>query len=189
MKLWQSMIREPHSSHVYSYGHDPAAVCHIHAGQALWSLGYPEQALKRTEQGLALGRHIKHPGTLATTAAFAALAQQFCGNCSAVAELAETAVRISTGHDFAFPKGMGTILGGWALTQMGRREEGIARMQTGLEGFRGTDAVRSMPYFCALLAEAYSDDGRAKEASDLLAGFDPSREPYWEAELYRLKES
>jgi tetratricopeptide (TPR) repeat protein len=178
---------ERHASHVYSYGQDPAAICHIHAGQALWTLGYPDRALTRIEQGLALGRDVKHPGTSATTAAFAALVQQFYRNSSAVGELAETAVKISTEYNFAFSRGMGSILGGWALTQIGRRKEGIVRMQEGLDDFRGTDAVILTPYFSALLVEAYSADGRDQEASDLLDEIDPSREPYWEAELCRLK--
>jgi len=176
-----------HAAHVYTYGQDPAAICHIHAAHARWFLGYPEQALQRVAVGLALGRKQTHPGNLATIAAFAALVQQISRNVAAVQELAATAVKISTEHELAFPGGMGTILSGWALTQLGRSEQGIAQMEQGMAGMRAADAVMLMPYFSSLLAEAYGDAGRLQEAWELLAELDPRREPYWEAELHRLK--
>jgi predicted ATPase len=176
-----------HASLAFSYGQDPAAMCHLHAGHALWSLGYPDQALKRTNQGLALGRRLTHPGNLATISAWAALVQQFRRDARAVDELTETAVKISIEHDFAFTRGVGTILQGWALTQLSRREDGIAQMEQGLDGFRVTDAVQMVRYFSSLLAEAYGEAGRAREGLDLLVGLDPAREPYWEAELHRVK--
>ena len=178
---------QQHASNAYTYGQDPAAICHIHAGHALWTLGYPDQALKRTNEGLALGRKLAHPRNLATIATFAGLVQQFCRNASALAELVEPAVKLSSEYNFAFTKGMGTILGGWALTQMGRREDGIAQMRQGLEVFRITDAVHLTPYFFSLLAEAYGDAGRPEQGLDLFADMDPAREPFWEAELHRIK--
>jgi predicted ATPase len=176
-----------HASHAYSYGQDPAAVCHIHAAWCLWFQGYPDQALKRNDEGLALARKSTHPGNLATTTAFAALPQQLCRNGPAVRKLAETSVQISTEHNFAYSRGMGIILAGWALTQQGCWEEGTARMQQGLDALRVADAVLMVPYFSSLLAEVYGEVGQANEGLSLLSGVDPAREPYWEAELYRVK--
>jgi tetratricopeptide (TPR) repeat protein len=175
-----------HASNAYTYGQDPAAICHIHAAHALWSLGYPDQAIKRVTQGLALGRQLIHPGNLATISAFAALIHQFCRNAEAVEELVETAVTLSVDHNFPFTKGMGTILRGWAATQLGR-EDGITQMQQGLDSFRVIDAVLMLPYFSSLLAQALGVGGHADEGLSLLASIDPAREPYWESELYRTK--
>ena len=178
---------QQHPSNAYTYGQDPAAICHIHAGHALWSLGYPDQAVKRTNEGLSVGRKLAHPRNLAIIGTFAALVQQFCRNANAVADLVEPAIKISSEYNFTYTKTMGTILGGWALTKLGSLEDGIARMRQGLEVFRGTDAVHLTPYFSSLLAEAYGDAGRPQQGLDLLVALDPAREPFWQAELHRVR--
>jgi tetratricopeptide (TPR) repeat protein len=176
-----------HGSLAYTYGQDPAVACLIHAGWALWFLGYPDQSLKRSDEGIALARKLKHPPTLATAAAFGAWNYQFYRNSQAVEELAREGVEVSTEHDAAFNKAIGIILGGWALTQRGMKEDGIARMSIGIEAFRAADAVIMLPYFSALLAEVYGEVGRAEEGLRLLEGVDNTHEQYWEAELYRVE--
>jgi predicted ATPase len=183
------MLYDPakHDLHAYTYGQDPAVVCLIHAGWDLWLLGYPDQALKRNDEGFALAQRLLHPASLATAAAFAGWLQQFCRNVQEVKQLAEIAVDLSNQHDFAFSKAIGIILGGWALTRSGQRDAGIVRMRSGLEVLRTTDAVTMMGYFSSLLAEAYGEAGQADEGLSVLAGVDNSHEKYWEAELNRIK--
>ena len=176
-----------HDLHAYTYGQDPAVVCLIHAGWDLWFLGYPDQALKRNDEGFALARRLSHPASLATAAAFAAWLQQFCRNAQGVKKLAEIAVDLSNQHDFAFSKAIGIILGGWALTRGGQRDAGIAKMRSGLEVLRATDAVTMMGYFSGLLAEAYGEAGQADKGLSVLTGVDNNHEKYWEAELNRIK--
>jgi class 3 adenylate cyclase/predicted ATPase len=176
-----------HSLHAHTYGQDPAVLCLIHSGWNLWFLGYPDRALKRNDEGLALAQEFTHRATLATAAAFGAWLQQFCRNPQGVEELARIAVDLSTQHDFAFIKAIGMILEGWALTQSGQKETGIERMRSGLEVLRATDAVTMVGYFSGLLAEAYGEAGLAEEGLSILSGVVGTRERYWEAELHRLK--
>ena len=178
---------QQHPSNAYTYGQDPAAICHIHAGHALWSLGYADQAVQRVNQGLSIGRRLAHPRNLATIGTFAGLAHQFCRNPKAVAELIKPALTISCEFDFTYTKAMGLLLGGWALAQSGRRDEGIAQMEEGLELFKITDALHITRYFSSLLAEAYGDAGRPEKGLELLAQIDPAHEPFWQAELHRTK--
>jgi predicted ATPase/class 3 adenylate cyclase len=176
-----------HGSHAHTYGHDPAAVCLIHAGWALWFLGYPQQALQKADEGLALARKLTHPSTSATATAFAAWLYQFCRNGPVVEQLATTAITISAEHDFAFYGPIGTLLRGWALTERGQLDQGIGQMRLGLEAFRATDAVLMIPYFSTLLAQACAKAGQVEEGLDVLAAVDSSRERFWEAELHRVK--
>src|SRR5260370_7275939 len=141
-------------SHADLYRHDPAVLSFVLSGFALWFLGYPDRALKRNDEGLELAQKLSHPATSAMAAAFAAQVQQFCRNAQAVEELAGLAVDLSTKHDIAWVRVMGTILGGWAITQRGQKEAGIARMRLGLEAFRASGAVFMMGYFSSLLAGA-----------------------------------
>ena len=176
-----------HDSLKYIYGQDPAVACLIHAGWALWFLGYPDQAIKRNDEGLALARRLNHPATLATAAAFGAWPHQFCRNRKAVEELADEAVAVATEHESLFNRAIGIVLRGWALSQRGLNEEGVAQICQGLEAFRAADAVVMLPYFSALLAEVYGETGQANEGLRVLASVDKTRELYWEAELSRLK--
>ena len=120
-------------------------------------------------------------------AAFGAQLYQFCGDVQAAAELAATAVDLSLRHELAFTRAMGTIIGGWALSQQGEKEAGIQRMRGGLELLRATDAVTTVGYFSSLLADAYGEVNKSEEGLKVLVGIDSGREKYWEAELYRLK--
>src|SRR5262249_52434179 len=59
-------------SHGFVYGQDPGVVSFTHAALALWHLGYPDQALKRSDEALALARAVAHPFSLAFALFFAA---------------------------------------------------------------------------------------------------------------------
>ncbi len=180
-----------HGSHAYIFLHDPAAVSLTHLSWALWLLGYPDQALKRAAEGLALAQKLNHPYTSATADAFSAWLHQFRRNGRSVEELASAAVTISTEHDFAFYRAMGIISRGWALTQRTEVSDGIAEMRIGVDAYRVTGAEINRPAFLSLLAEACGNTEKAEEGLSLLAEAqdlaDRRQERWWQAELHRLK--
>jgi predicted ATPase len=178
---------QQHSAHAQIYGHDPAAVCLMHAGWALWLLGRPDQALKKGNESLVLAHQLVHPSTLATAAAWVACLQQWCGNLQEVEELSASAIVISTEHNFGYYKAMALILGGWALVQRQQTSEGIEQMRLGLEAFQAMGGIAISSYFAGLLAEAYAAAGQAQEALKILGRVEEDMEPWWKAELYRLR--
>jgi TOMM system kinase/cyclase fusion protein len=176
-----------HSAHSHIYGHDPAVVCLMHASWTLWLLGRPHQALKKGNESLAFAHKLAHPPTSATAAAWVACLQQMCGNVTAVEELSRAAIAIAAEHDFEYYRTVAIILRGWAFAQRGQIVEGIEQRRLGLEAFRAIGGVLLTSYFSGLVAEAYATAGQAGEGLKLLAGVDYELEPWWEAELYRLK--
>jgi hypothetical protein len=52
---------ERHRPHAFVYGQDPGEFCLANAALALWLLGYPDQALKRSDEAVALAHKIAHP--------------------------------------------------------------------------------------------------------------------------------
>jgi predicted ATPase len=106
-------------------------------------------------------------------------------------ERAEAVITVSSEQGFALYLAMGTILWGWALTEQGQREEGIAQMRRGLAAWRGIGNELLQPYYLALLAEAYGKVGKEGEAlavlDEALAMVSDKGERMWGAELYRLK--
>ena len=157
----------------------------------LWLLGYPDQALKRSQEALTLAQELSHPFSLALTLCFAAWLHQFRREGQAAQERAEAADCTLDRAGVSVLVGTGTILQGWALAEQGQSKEGIAQIRQGLAAFRATGAELWRPYYLALLAEAYGKVGQAEEGltvlAEALAVVDKTGERYYEAELYRLK--
>jgi predicted ATPase len=159
--------------------------------QTLWLLGYPDQALKRSQEALTLAQGLSHPYSLAYALNFAGNLYQFRQEWQAVREQTEALLVLAREQGFPVWVAWGTILRGWALTEQGQNEEGIAQIRQGLAAWRATGSAVWWPYFLGLLAEAYKKVGQPKEGlevlAEALATVDKTGERYWEAELYRLK--
>jgi predicted ATPase len=178
---------EQHGSYAHTYGHDPAVVCLMHAGWALWLLGFPDQAMKRGNESLLLAQKLAEPSTSATAAAFVACIEQMCGNVKAVEELSKKAIAISTEHQFEYYKAMANILEGWAKVELGQQIEGIARMTAGLDDFRSVGGVLLSSYFAGLLVEASMKSGAVDGGGSPSDMMNIDLDPWWAAELHRLK--
>jgi predicted ATPase len=175
----------------FRIGHDPGVACRFHAARTLWLLGYPEQALARVHDGLALAHELSHPFSLAFAWCFAARVYQFRRDVLAVHEHAEACVALSTEQGFPQYATQGTSLRGWVLAMQGQGEEGMIEVRQGIAAWRATGAAQHVPYYCTLLADVcdhldHTADGlRAlAEAHTLVEQHD---ERYWEAEIHRLQ--
>ena len=182
---------QQHHSLVFLYGDDPGVVSLSYAAVALWSLGYPEQALRRSHEALTLARELAHPFSLAFALSFTAMLHQYRWEGQAAQERAEAVIALSTEQGFPYWLTFGTILRGWVLAEQGQGEEGIAQIRQGMDTWRaaGTELRRS--YYLALLAEAYGEVGQTEEGlralAEALTVADKTGERFYEAELYRLK--
>src|ERR1700745_1900082 len=60
-------LYDPHEHRALAlqYGHDPGMSSLCFTAHTLWCLGYPEQALKRSQEAVALARGVSHPYSLA----------------------------------------------------------------------------------------------------------------------------
>jgi predicted ATPase len=176
---------------VFRMGLDPGVGCRAFAARTLWLLGYPEQALARLHEALALAHELSHPYSLAFARAFAAFVSQLRRDVPAVHEHAEAAVALSTEQGFPGWAAMGRSLWGWALALQGQGAEGMAQVRQGIAAWRATGAALTVPYFCTLLADVcdhldHTEDGlqALAEAHTLVEQHD---ERYWEAEIARLR--
>jgi predicted ATPase len=176
-------------SRVSRYGEDPGVGCRGFAARTLWHLGYPDQALKRGYEAIALAQERSHPYSLAFAMYHAAVTHQLRREVELTRERAEAVIALSSEHGFALFLAVGTILQGWALAE--DEEERITLTHQGLTTYQATGAELGRPWILALLAEAYGRGGRAEEGlrvlTEALALADKSGERMWEMELYRLK--
>jgi predicted ATPase len=182
---------DQHSSHTDLYGQDPGVVCLAFGAVALWLLGYPDQAVQRSRQAVALGRKLGQPSTLALANYFAAILRQYRREGPAVQGSAEVATAIATEHGFSLWLAGGLVLRGWALTAQGEWAGGIAQLSQGLTAWMATGAEGRHTYHLALLAEALGREGQIAEGlgvlDDALALLQSTGERFHEAELHRLR--
>jgi predicted ATPase len=117
---------------VFRMGQDPGVGCRLYAAWTLWLLGYPEQALARLHEALALAHELSHPFSLAWARCFAAFVAQFRRDVPAVQAQAEAAIALATAQGFPLWAASGTILRGWALARQAQDEAGIAQIRQGI---------------------------------------------------------
>jgi class 3 adenylate cyclase len=180
-----------HRAHVFRYGGaDRGVACLSLLALSLWYLGYPEQALKRSQEAVALAEGLSHPLSLAYALAVTALCHQLRREGPLARERAEAVMTLATEQGFPYFSSYGTRVRGWALAEQGQGEEGITQMRQGLAAFRATGA-EMRTYFLAPLAEACANVGQAEEGlsvlAEALATGNKTGERIYEAELYRLK--
>jgi predicted ATPase len=172
-------------------GADPGVLCRLYAAQTLWLLGYPEQALARIHDGLALAHELSHPYSLAVARCLAAYVYQWRRDVPAVHEQAEAAVTLSTEQVFPHWVARGTSLRGWALAMQGQGEEGMAQVRQGIAAWRATGAALLVPYLCTVLADVAEHLGHPADGLQALAEahtlMEQHEERWWEAEVSRLR--
>ena len=184
---------QKHRHHAFLYGgHDPGVCCGHHAATVLWLLGYPDQALQRSQNSLALARELSHPYSMAHALFWAAWLHQHRGEGQAVQARVEEGMTLATEQGFPRWLGRGTVLRGWLLVEQGQREVGIMQMLEGMAVRRArAGAVRDDAYYASLLAEAYRKAGQSVDGlnvvTDALAKARQTESRTYEAELHRIK--
>jgi predicted ATPase/class 3 adenylate cyclase len=170
---------------------DPGVACLSYTSLALWFLGYPDQALKKSDEALRLAHKLSHPFSTAYALNIASIVFQLGRNVQETQKHAEAAITLCTEHGIPYWLAYGPILRGWALSEKGKREEGMRQTRQGLAAYGDTGAVLGRPYFLSMLVEAYAQNKQAREGltvlDEALAIVDETKECWVEAELYRLK--
>jgi len=158
-----------HRASAFLYGQDAGMVCSSQAAATLWILGYPDQALARSQEAVTLAQQIAHPFSLSFALSFAAVLHSFRREGHATQECAEAAIVLTTEHGFPHWRAYSAIVSGWALAQQaGQAQEGVEQIKQGLRAFRATGAGLWQPYLLALLAEAHGTIGEPEAGLTVL---------------------
>jgi tetratricopeptide (TPR) repeat protein len=147
-------------------GIDPGVNDLSYLAVVLWSLGYPDQALERGNQALALAESSSHPHSLAFARSFVGRLHQYRGETLEGQRIAEAQIAQSAEHGFTHWLAQGTCERGAALAAQGYNEEGIAQMREGLAALRANAA---RPQFLWRLAQACIKTRRFDEGLSALA--------------------
>jgi DNA-binding winged helix-turn-helix (wHTH) protein/predicted ATPase len=179
--------RGPHGSFP---AQDPEVTSDCYAARALWTLGYPDQALARIERALSVATALSHTESLIVAAHFAGHVHQLRGEASAAQERAEVVLALAEEYGLAVWIGLGRIIRGWALVSQEAVADGLDEIRRGLAAYEATGARLWRPYFLGLLAQALVKADRIPEglaaATEALALVRTTGEQASGAELFRV---
>jgi predicted ATPase len=154
-------------------------------------LGYPTQAVRRSQEAQALARELAHPYSLASAQHLAAFLHQRRREAPAAQAQAEALLTLATAQGFQLYARYGTCWRGWALAMQGQGTTGMAQMLQGLEAVVAMGQELARPLCLVLLAEAMGHTGQVAEGLHLLAealpAFATSGQGDPLAEAYRLQ--
>jgi class 3 adenylate cyclase/predicted ATPase len=161
------------------------------AANVLWCLGYPAQAMQRSQEALVLARELAHPYSLTVAQSWAAHLHHRRREVPAVQAHANALLTLATAQGFALMGGFGTCWRSWALAMQGQGAAGLAQFHQGLAAIRATGAEQWWSLFLVILAEAAGHAGQIEEGlrllAEVLAALEASGQGDLRAEAYRLQ--
>ena len=160
--------------------------------RVLWLLGYADQAQLRSQEALALARHVGHTPSGAYAEYFVTTLSQCRRDAVATHAQADALMALAQEQGLVSRLEQGRILRGWALAMQGAAAAGVAQIRQGLAAHERAGLPQlGRPFMLALLAEAYGQAGQPEvglrvlaEALTLVA---TTEARWWEAELHRLQ--
>ena len=160
-------------------------------GLALFCLGFPDQALARSDAAIAEARKLAHPPSLAVSLVLGAKLLSLVGDNAVLGEWVDQLVAVTTEQGFPHWGSQGTILRGWVKAKNGDVAEGISFMRSGSATYRATGAELWMTHHIALLARAHEIVGQVEGGLALLGEalqiVERTGERWFAAELNRHK--
>jgi DNA-binding SARP family transcriptional activator/predicted ATPase len=181
-----------HHSLVYLRGSDAGLGAMAYEVCCLWALGYPDQALKRSEEALSLAHELGHPFTLADVLCFAGcLFHAMRKDEKSLQRNAEELMRLSQERSLIGWFATGSRSQGEAFALQGKVQKGVKQAREGMEAMRTEKMLIYHSGTFAILAEVQLKAGNLDEAlanlDEAFAFVKKTDERYWEAELYRIK--
>jgi DNA-binding winged helix-turn-helix (wHTH) protein/predicted ATPase/type II secretory pathway predicted ATPase ExeA len=169
----------------------PGVACLTNMAWALWLLGYPDQARQRRDDALTLAEQLSHPFSMVFALVEVLVLQGWFRETDAAFAWAEQLIDLCQAHGFVMWEVGGVMFRGSTLVQQGHVTEGLAQLQQGLPAYRATGAGIFVPYFLALLAAAYGENGQMQAGlqtiTEALIRVEQTGERIWAAELHRLR--
>jgi tetratricopeptide (TPR) repeat protein len=158
--------------------------------RALRLLGAVDEAVRVSEAAIALARELGHPFGLAQTLFFASTVHHARRDAQATLALASTSAAMAREQGFRLFLAWSSILEGWSLVQLGRRDDGLALLRDALR-IADAGSRQFMTHFHSIFAEACLSCSRHEEGlrstEDGLQLAADGDERFYESELYRLR--
>jgi tetratricopeptide (TPR) repeat protein len=170
----------------YNLGDAPSRWLAISAN-TFWLAGYPDQALGRSREALAVAEKLSHVYVLAVTRLFCGY---FCANCryiQAALGHAEAGIVLAAEYGFSVLLPQMMIQQGWALVHLGAVEEGLDQISQGMAIPVGVTRHLFRHLLADVCLSAKRPDDGLRAVSEGLRDLEGGKRHWDHAELYRLK--
>ena len=160
--------REQRHAPAFRIAQDLGVGCRSYSAMSIWLLGFPDQALARAQDALALALELSHPFSVGYARCWLAYVSQLRRDARTVREQADAAVALATEQGFPLWAAMATTMRGWALAMDGQNEEGVRELENGNRrlaghGRRWLDSLH-FDHACGSLRPSGQDKRRPRKA-------------------------
>jgi class 3 adenylate cyclase/tetratricopeptide (TPR) repeat protein len=174
----------------FGVGHDQGIFARAMSSWTLWWLGLPDAAIEEIEEAVSEAEQLGSFLTLAMARHFLAMAHELRGEREQALKQATLNAEFAHELGFKFWEGVALLTAGAERTRLGNRD-GLAEIGSGLDVLRDAGSHAGTSSGLATLAQAQQAAGDTAAAlATVDAALKLSREfgqPYWDAELMRLK--
>ncbi len=182
---------ERHRAHIFTYGGHDAGVCGgALSSHAAWFLGFPDQALKRSRESLALARRTAHPFSIAHALNFAAMLRLLRREFEEAAQISDELIAFSTENGLAIWRANGAVLRGWARSLAWQSAQELEDFREAVRQRKKSGSRMRLSIHLAALAHALSVRGHDAEARKVigqaLREVDETGDRWWEALIHWL---
>jgi class 3 adenylate cyclase/predicted ATPase len=172
-------------------GSHPQVIAQGNLGIVFLCLGFPEQALVRSDAAIVEARRLTDPASLGASLALGNILLSLVGDDAAARQRVDELITITTEHSFPQWRALGTIFRGRLKVRSGDVVGGISLLRSSFAAYRDTGAEVWMVYYIALLTAACESAGQIEEAlallDDALEIVETTGVRWYEAELKRHK--
>ena len=179
-RLWASRV-----------GEDAGVTHRCYLALVLWQLGYPDQAIRACRETRELARSIGHPFSLAYAQHHAGWLYHQLRLPAETKAASDEGLRTTSEQGFAMFHATANLYQAAGVLLEGRPNDALPLLIKGLDAYRATGAGLALPYYLALLGDAYIQAARTDEATvvldEALAIAERTDELCQKAELLRLK--
>jgi predicted ATPase len=182
--------RSHHQDFIVLRGKDAGLGALAYDACCLWCLGYPDQALERSQESLSLARELAQPFSQVDVLSFAGCVfNEMRRDASALKENAVEMVRLTSKMVPGW-RGAGEMYLGEALVMSGQVQEGMDQIR---DGFRTRRTINTLCYETGPLGTLARAEGMTSPSEGLktitraLNVVERTGERYYEPELYRLQ--
>jgi tetratricopeptide (TPR) repeat protein len=156
---------DPDRDHSLTYrftGHDPGVCCRNYSARILWLHGYPDQAIARGHEAVALAERLSHPLTRVLTHQNLGYVLLLQRKPDAARRCLDKGIALAREFGLQLSESESRFYRGWALALQGHRADGIAEMREALEAITATGAGVGHQHSLCILAQT----GEEREASE-----------------------
>jgi hypothetical protein len=164
VQIWRSGAVELQIEEIIA----PAVACLCYEALSEWHSGKVTSCHATMQKALSLAKDLHDTQALVLALFWSATLAHFEGNPAEVERLASEVIEISLRQNFALWLPVGVVLRGWARCASGNSAEGISWIDEGINDYRVTGSILTIPFSLTLKAEALHLSDRTSEALDAI---------------------